>query len=166
MKKLRTIIIPLFLIFLLGCSDEEISDNSKKEYSKAEQFITDMGYLIISNEGIVSEYLLDKKLLTEMPYIQYWSVQSVDPIDYIGKEITTSKLIVKNHPLDNEKDNTKKQTLIFLLEADDEVIGGYSFPDFDELHMGWVYTIDGKTLEELTGEAFPNWSKEWNLKYK
>lgn len=101
-----------------------------------------------------------------MPYIQYWSVQSVDPIDYIGKEITTSKFIVKNHPLDNEKDNTKKQTLIFLQEADDEVIGGYSFPDFAELHMGWVYTIDGNTLEELTGEAFPKWSKEWNLRYK
>lgn len=68
-----------------------------------------MGYLIISNEGIVSEYLLDKKLLTDMPYMQYWSVQSVDPVDYIGKEITTSKFIVKNHPLDNEKDNTKNK---------------------------------------------------------
>lgn len=97
MKKLRRIIIPLFLIFYWDVVMRKLAI-IQKEYSKAEQFITDMGYLIISNEGIVSEYLLDKKLLTEMPYIQYWSVQSVDPIDYIGKEITTSKLIVKTTP--------------------------------------------------------------------
>lgn len=34
MNKLRVIIIPLFLIFLLGCSDEQISDNSKKNIAK------------------------------------------------------------------------------------------------------------------------------------
>ncbi|ULO08548.1 hypothetical protein H1230_07010 [Paenibacillus sp. 19GGS1-52] len=101
MKKSRIIIVPLFLIILFGCSNNLISENSKKECSKAERFITDKGYLITSNEGIVSEYLLDEKLLTEMPYLQYWSVQSADPISYVGKRITTSKFIVKNHPLDN-----------------------------------------------------------------
>lgn len=166
MKKSRIIIVPLFLIILFGCSNNLISENSKKEYSKAERFIIDKGYLITSNEGIVSEYLLDKKLLTEMPYLQYWSVQSADPISYVGKRITTSKFIVKNHPLDNENDNRKKQTIIFLMEADNEVVGGYSLPDFDELHMGWVYTIDGKTLEEFTGISYPKWLNQWNLKYK
>jgi len=166
MKKLRIIIVPLFLIILFGYSKNLNSENSKKEYSKAEHFITDEGYLITSNEGIVSEYLLDKKLLTEMPYIQYWSVQSVNPISYVGKKITTSKFIVKNHPLDKENDNRKKRTIIFLMEADNEVVGGYSFPDYDELHMGWVYTIDGKTLEEFTGISYSKWSKQWNLKYK
>lgn len=101
-----------------------------------------------------------------MPYSQYWSVQSVDPLSYVGKRITTSKFIVKNHPLDNENDNRNKQTIIFLMEADNEVVGGYSFPDYDELNKGWVYTIDGKTLEEFTGISYPKWSNEWNLKYK
>lgn len=166
MKKLKIILVPLFLILLFGCSNNLIIENSKKEYSNEERFITDKGYLITSNEGIVSEYLLDKKLLTEMPYLQYWSVQSVDPLSYVGKRITTSKFIVKNHPLDNENDNRKEQTIIFLMEADNEVVGGYSFPDYDELHKGWVYTIDGKTLEEFTGISYPKWSNEWNLKYK
>jgi hypothetical protein len=66
MKKLRIIIVPLCLIILFGCSNNLISENSKKEYSQAERFITDKGYLITSNEGIVSEYLLDKKLLGEI----------------------------------------------------------------------------------------------------
>lgn len=34
MNKLRAIIVPLFLIFLFGCSKEQISDNSKKNIAK------------------------------------------------------------------------------------------------------------------------------------
>lgn len=165
MNKLRIILAPLFLFILFGCSNDLTSENSKKEYSKEERFIADKGYKLISSEGTVSEYLLDKKLLTEMPYLQYWSVQSIDPISFVGKKITTSKFIVKNHSLDNVNNNRKKQTVIFLMEADNEVIGGYSLPDYDE-YTGWVYTIDGKTLEEFTGLSYPEWSNQWNSKYK
>lgn len=166
MKGLRITIVSLFLIILFGCSNNLTSENPKSEYSKAERFITDKGYSILSNEGIVADYVLEKKLLTEMPYSQYWSVQSVEPLPYVGKRITTRKFIVNNHPLDHVNDNRKKQTLIYVMEADNEVVGGYSYPDYDELHVGWAYTIDGRTLEEFTGISYPEWADQWELKYK
>jgi len=52
------------------------------------------------------------------------------------------------------------------MESGDDVIGGYSIPDYQELHMGWVYSIDGETLEEMTGMSYPGWLEEWNKAYK
>jgi hypothetical protein len=84
-----------------------------------------------------------------------------------GKRISTSKFIVNNHPLDKTKDNTKQQTIVYVMESDDKVIGGYSLPDYNEIHYGGVYTLDGKTLEELTGMSdYPEWLEQWQEKYK
>ena len=161
--KTKLLIILLIAIITAGCSNHK--DNIIPITNTAEQFISDKGYSVINNEGYVSEYILERKHLTEMPYIQYWSVQTVDPVSFVGKQIKTSKFIVKGHPLDNVPHNSRKQTYIYLMESDERIIGGYSFPDLDDLGMGWVYTIDGKTLEELTGMPYQDWIEEWNQKY-
>lgn len=46
--------------------------------------------------------------------------------------------------------------------ADGEVIGGTSFPLKEgELLMGSAYSLDGMTLEEVTGLTFKEWSDDW-----
>jgi hypothetical protein len=48
--------------------------------------------------------------------------------------------------------------------SEGKVIGGYSFPNIDGL-AGSVYSLDGKTLEEVTGITFKEWSDNWKKKY-
>ncbi|WP_037287790.1 hypothetical protein [Saccharibacillus sacchari] len=155
-----SLVVFLLLILLVGCG------GANEDSDAAEQFITEKGYTIVKKEKEAYEYTLTKSQLTEMPYIQYWSVQSEAPDAYIGKQIRTSKFIVNHHPLDELSDQDKKQTVIYVMESGDDVIGGYSIPDYQELHMGWVYSIDGETLEEMTGMSYPGWLEEWNKAYK
>lgn len=159
MKRCR--LIPfLLLILFVGCGGRN------EDSDAAEQFITEKGYTIVKKEKETYEYTLTKSQLTEMPYIQYWSVQSEASDAYIGKQIRTSKFIVNNHPLDELSDQAKKQTVIYLMESGDDVIGGYSIPYYQELHMGGVYSIDGETLEEMTGMSYSGWLAGWNKAYK
>jgi len=47
-----------------------------------------------------------------------------------------------------------------------KVIGGYSLLDYDEVHDRCVYSLEGKTLEKVTGEDFQTWREAWEAKYK
>ncbi|MDQ0112440.1 hypothetical protein [Paenibacillus harenae] len=164
--KTKLIILFLISIIMVGCNNHEDNTNKVSLSTTAELFITKKGYKIVKNEGYVYEYILEKKHLTEMPYLQYWSVQTIDPVSFVGKRIKTSKFIVKNHPLDNIDNNRGKQTNIYIMETEKQIIGGYSLPVHDDLQMGWVYTIDGKTLEELTGMPYQEWLEQWKQKYE
>jgi hypothetical protein len=82
LNKFRAIVFLLIVINLIGCN----TGNENQDYSNAERFIMEKGYTIIKDEGYVHEYTLEKELLTEMPYIQNWSVQSVDPTTYVARE--------------------------------------------------------------------------------
>ncbi|MDR3682070.1 MAG: hypothetical protein P4L41_19015 [Flavipsychrobacter sp.] len=83
---------------------------------------------------------------------------------YFGKEITVYEFTVKNHPLEKIfKDS--KGTNVFIMLSEGKVIGGYSFPNADELLVGSVYSLDGKTLEEVTGLNYLQWSENWKNKY-
>lgn len=44
-----------------------------------------------------------------------------------------------------------------------KVIGGYSFPNEDL--FGAFYSIDGKTMELITGVKYPQWIKAWEKRY-
>jgi hypothetical protein len=44
-----------------------------------------------------------------------------------------------------------------------DVIGGYSYPDADV--SGAYSSIDGKTLEEVTGLGYREWREKWEKKY-
>ena len=70
---------------------------------------------------------------------------------------------MNNHKLDTLGD--MDETLVWLNVCENEVVGGYSFPNNSENLYGGVYSIDGLTLEEVTGMDFPTWQKEWQKKY-
>ncbi|WP_207671380.1 DUF4830 domain-containing protein [Paenibacillus cymbidii] len=151
----------LFLI-LAGCGKEVTGDEKT-----AEQYIEQQGYKITSRKGEVQQYVLDKSKLygsTEtIPYQQSWGVQTEEPDTYFGKVITVYRFTVKNHPLE-KKYNIDTNVSILLCEG--KVIGGTSFPVQGKmLLMGAPYSIDGKTLEEVTGLTYIEWLENWRKKY-
>lgn len=132
----------------------------------ANEYISNKKYKIIKYCGKVDEYTLNNRIIVNMPYAMYWSVQNIDAKKYIGKDIKVYKFIVNNHVLDNIQYNKNKSTLIYLMISEGNVVGGYSIPNCDRPELGWVYSIDGKTLEDVTGMSYSNWLDSWNKKYK
>ncbi len=127
------------------------------------KYLQEKGYTILEYHGL-DQYILDTMKLTNLPYMQQWGVQKINAADYIGKEISIYFYTIENHPLDNVKSNEKHQTYAFVMVCEGQIIGGYSIPNDDS--NGGFYDIDGKTLEEVTGQTLWEWMAEWNNKYR
>lgn len=169
MKKVLTMALTLTLVIVLiaGCSKE--GNNTEQVDSNMEivsRYLEDKEYEIVTNNGKVVERVLKKEDLLYPPYQKQWAVQNVNPEDYIGKKIQIYEVIVKNHLLDNEEGNNKKQTIVKTMIVNNQVIGGYSLPDYDIPHYGGVYSLEGKTLEEITGMSYQEWLVQWEDKYR
>jgi hypothetical protein len=50
---------------------------------------------------------------------------------------------------------------VWVSFVNDQAIGGHSYPVIDQLMLGWVWSIDGKTLEEVHSISYPEWGKKW-----
>lgn len=146
----------------MGCSKKAIGDEKK-----AEEYVKDQGYKITARKGEVQKYTLEKNKLygaTEtIPYQQMWAVQKEEPDQYFGKEITIYCFTVKNHPLQKKDSNAKNGVNVYIMLTDSKVIGGYSYPNVNV--VGAYSSLDGRTLEEVTGLSFQQWSEEWKKKY-
>jgi hypothetical protein len=142
----------------------DVQESTIQAKQKASSFLKDKGYSIVSSDGKVEEYVLKKEHLMKLPYSQIWGVQQIDANDYLNKTIESFKFTVRNHPLDNLKGNNDKQTTVWVLVCENKAIGGTSLPDEDL--VGGVYSLEGKTLEEVTGLNYQDWSREWTNKYK
>lgn len=159
MRKLLCIVLGLLFLILIGCS-KGISGDEKT----TEDYVKSQGYNITARKGEILKYTFEiNKLNGEiepLPYQQMWALQKVEPDKYFGKEITIYCFTVKNHPLEK---TYKVKTNVYIMISDGKVIGGYSFPD--EEMMGSVYSLDGKTLEEVTGLSYQKWGENWKKKY-
>ncbi|WP_238916303.1 DUF4830 domain-containing protein [Clostridium sp. YIM B02555] len=162
MKKLLFILFTLMTFAFNGCTPKITGDDKT-----AEDFIIFKGYTITAQKGQIQKYILEKNKLyggTEtIPYQQSWGVQTVEPDKYFGKEITIYGFTVKNHPMQKEDKNAKDGVNVYVMLSEGNVIGGYSYPNADV--DGAVSSIDGKTLEEVTGLSFQQWRDKWKKKY-
>lgn len=153
------IFLGLLLVALTGCS-KQISGGELT----AEQYVKSQGYAITARGGPIYSYQLDKSKLygspESTPYMQMWAVQAEEPDRYFGQQITIYRFTVKQHPLERIY---KKKTNVFIMMAGGHIIGGYSFPDADV--AGAAYSLDGRTLEEVTGMSFQDWMEKWKKKY-
>ncbi|MFB5673577.1 hypothetical protein ACE3NQ_13445 [Paenibacillus terreus] len=147
-------------LFTLGCNQREVAGDEKT----AKEFIEGKGYRVTSLLGQLDQYNLTKNMLygqDTLIYRQIWGVQASEPDRYFGKEISVYGFIVSKHPLEKQY-NAK--TRLYIMLTDGKVIGGYSFPDIEGL-VGSVYSLEGKTLEEVTGLTFTEWREKWIQKY-
>ncbi len=152
------IIITTVLIIYL------IFNNTNENIAK--RYVKDKGYKIISEKGEVQKYIFDKSLLESKSenilYHQVWSVQNNEPSKYFGKEILVYGFEVKNHPLEKKDSNAKDGVDLYIMLTDNKVIGGFSLPNV--FTFGSCYPLDGRTLEEITGLTYSEWTKIWNEK--
>lgn len=153
------------IIILSGCklNNEKplVSDSNQK---LAHNYLIDKGYTIISQEEWASAYVLTKEHLVTQPYMQIWGVLSIESGDYINKPIQSYHFKVKNHPIEHLSTQKEKYVNVWVMMYQNEIIGGHSFPD-DSLYGG-AYSLEGKTLEEVTGESYQVWRTNWLEKYK
>ena len=168
MKKIFLIAISLIIVFLLGCSQKLIDKNIPSDNEKvAEEFIKSKGYEIIEFKDKLAEYTLEKSKIVggieAIPYQQIWGVQQLEPDIYFGKEIETYEFIVKNHPLEKNDENVDNGVKLYIMISDNKVIGGYSYPNADV--TGSFSSLEGKTIEEVTGLTFQEWLEKWENKY-
>ncbi|WP_051287548.1 GNAT family N-acetyltransferase [Paenibacillus taiwanensis] len=135
MVRMPILVVLLGLLFMVfsGCENES-SDDEKT----AEQYVEQHGYQVISRQGEVQKYVLEKNKLTgsteNILYQQSWGVQSVEPDKYFGKEITVYPFTVKNHPLEKIY---HIETTVNVMICEGQVIGGTSMPaQGNEAQMG------------------------------
>ena len=155
----------LILLIMSGCNKVKVTTGDEKT---AENYVKAQGYKITAYRGEIQKYILEKSMLfgpASMQYQQIWSVQNYEPDQYFGKEITTFGFTVENHPLQQKYNNGKNGVNVYIMMIDGKVIGGYSFPNADVAGAGAYSSLDGKTLEEVTGLSFQKWSEEWKKKY-
>ncbi|MCR2805830.1 DUF4830 domain-containing protein [Paenibacillus soyae] len=153
-----SIIIGLVLIIICGCAKEDANDEKI-----AEQYVENQGYIMTSRKGEIHQYVLDKGMLLTTHDRQIWAVQKEEPEKYLGKEITLYGFTVNNHPLGKIYN---RETNVSVMVCEGKVIGGTSFPVQEELLLlGAPYSLDGRTLEEVKGVSYQEWTEGWDKKY-
>ena len=101
--------------------------------------------------------------LTIKPNQDFWSVQKVEPTNYINKKIYTYDFTVKNHPFDNMFAMGKTKVSVYMLNG--EIFGGWSYPiSEDNDVMGSVSSLEGLSAEEVQGD-YQKWLLQWDAKY-
>ncbi|MDD4142878.1 MAG: DUF4830 domain-containing protein [Bacteroidales bacterium] len=163
MKKIRLVLGLLLLALIISGCSKNVSQDEKA----AETYIKSQGFNLTSHIGEVNKYTLEKSKLyggTEsIPYQQAWGVQNVEPEKYFGKEIVVYGFTVQNHPLQKRDKNANNGVNVYVMLSDGKVIGGYSYPNANV--VGAYSSIDGKTLEEVTGLSYQQWAENWKKKY-
>ncbi|WP_134683908.1 hypothetical protein [Brevibacillus migulae] len=165
MNKSLSILLAAICLFVFY-SFLKVPANGATEVEKMlTRYVTEKGYHVVSHEKTVHTYLLQREMLTKLPDMATWGLLNVDPMPYIGKTISIHRLTVTGHPLD-QFPNSLGSTSISLYVCDGHIIGGTSLPVTKELLMGIPYSLDGKTLEEVTQQSFPKWRNDWNDNFK
>jgi len=162
MRRLLFVLIGLILFTFIGCTEKVTGDEKI-----AEDYVKSQGYKTVARNGEITKYTLEKSKLyggTEIiPYQQMWAVQKTEPDKYLGKEITIYGFTVKDHPLQKRDSTAKFGVNLYIMMADGKVIGGYSYPNAEV--VGAYSSLEGKTLEEVTGLSFQQWQENWKKKY-
>lgn len=153
--RITVLIIVLLMVIITGCT-------AKEEYPEdvrvVAEYVEEKGYDIVSYEGRGQSYLLTKDIITMLPYMLYWGVQTFDVSVYLGQRIEINNFIVKNHPLSEDKVDVS----VFVVE--NQPIGGTAFPHGDTSDGGY-WNLDGKTLEEIQTKPFQEWKADWETLY-
>lgn len=164
MKKIMLVL--LGVIFLLCIIFIQKATGDEKI---AERFVKTKGYKIIERKGEVEKYILEKSKIyggvETYPYQVSWGLQEKEPSGYFGEEIKVYKFVVENQPIQVTDIHAKNGVEVYIMMTDGEVIGGYSFSKSDEGLYGTFSSLEGKSLEEITGLSYDQWQDKWKEKY-
>lgn len=164
----------VFVFSLTGCSASQSVNISDQNGITAKDYVESKGYKVSSYEGTSEVYTLTKEKLMSLPYSNYWGLQTEDPSAYLDKEVSVQKFIVANHPLDHWQSTSAKpenivkskgKTEVWIYFVDNEAVGGHSYPVIDQEMLGGVWSLDGRTLEEVHSMSYQDWVEQWEAKF-
>lgn len=150
----------------------KVAPDADYEQQQAVEYLESKGYDIITAKGSSGSYILERSTILEEPYSGIWAVQPVDPDHYFGKSITTYSYVVTNHPLEEIYSVAEHPDVyeihVNVMLSEGEVIGGTSYPvpTDGSVMMGGFYSVDGQTLEEISGLLYTEWIDLWKNKYQ
>ena len=100
--ELKKILILITLIFLVACSNEETKLNNLSENGEiAKEYIESLGYEVVAlqKEDVIR---FTKQEMNLPPNKNFWAVQTIEPTNYLEKDLVQIKFLVKNHPFANQ----------------------------------------------------------------
>ncbi len=158
----------LFIIFnITSCSQNKkvTSINSIANVSDPLIYLKSKGYDILTDVKKLESRKITKDDFKGINSI-IWGAQTFTPEQINGKMVDYYYADVKDHPLLNNQDIEGESVRVTIMKNDNKIIGGYSSINYKEIRFGAnIYSIDGKTLEEFTGQDFQTWREEWERKY-
>ncbi|WP_127531009.1 hypothetical protein [Paenibacillus kobensis] len=164
------IILALMLLAASACSKWPGAFYTGEEKTAA-AYVKARGYKIVSDLGEAQAYTLSRDHIVQLPYMQYWAVQKDKPDPYFGKTITSYAFVVTSHPLESKFDShyaaKEYEIRVVIMLSEGRAVGGYSFPiRKDGMALaGGVYSMEGETLEEITGLNYSEWLEDWEKRY-
>lgn len=173
MRNLIILFISLGVILCLAVACvNEAPDSMTTDERIAADYVEAQGYKIVGYLGKAEDYVLEREKLLQPPLMNIWSVQNVEPAQYYGETISSYGFVVSTHPLGQlyaaQAKKAEYEFHLYIMLSAGEVIGGYSYPVKKDgaLLMGGVYSIDGKSPEEITGLTYVEWLDQWKTKYR
>ncbi|GIP23493.1 hypothetical protein [Paenibacillus sp. J22TS3] len=170
MNLLKISLVLLFITLpLFGCSDSP-SAASISIPEKDQAYLADWGYAVKDRLGNDYKYKLSRKQLAQQPQMMIWGLQKADPAEYVGNEVIIRRYIVSS-PEQERKFQLKSGEMLTaaLLIVRDKIVGGYiaaeSQGESDKPTGNALYSLDGRTLEEVSGQDFSGWRENWLTKY-
>lgn len=178
MRKKTILIFSISLILALSAITFYRPLENKEGLSQnAINYIEQRGYKIVGYEGEVERVLLGEKLRYDD--MEFFYINDIDPADYIGKTLTYERILVTNHPLDNDLDRLKEnihwfpthyhpnETRIVLIKDQDQIIGAESFKVIrGPALLGFeIRDIDGLSLKDKCGENYSHIQEDLSKKF-
>ncbi|MBH5319056.1 hypothetical protein I6N90_14715 [Paenibacillus sp. GSMTC-2017] len=157
MKQLNMMLVFVFLIMLAGCGGDE-----KSEPSAAVHFLESKGYSIIKQQDDVVRYVLNEEMLIRMPDMVQWGLlEGVDPAVYIGKTIEVERYTATGSLA------IEGEAIITVFLSDGKSIGGFEtvLVKSSNNDAEGMFSLDGKTLQEVSGKSFEAWQRDWLERY-
>lgn len=161
MKKMKAFMLLMIVLLIAGCAQ----DTWKSIFTEK---LEGMGYTVVEHEVDTTSRVIRSKdeEYRDIHLALFWEVQEFDLSKYEGKTINYHIYRVKNHPVDLTTE-LAESTELYLGVIDGEYVGGYSIPyKKGETFLGGFSSIEGKSLEELTGLTYPEWFQKWSETYE
>ena len=160
-------IIFSFILLLTACNSQSnqilLKDDELNEQTLlAKKHLENIGCDVLSFDQEGWEEFQESRL-TNKPNQDFWSVQKVEPNNYLNKKIDTYNFTIKNHRFDNMFAMGKTKVSVYMLNG--EIFGGWSYPiSEDNDVMGSVFSLEGLTAEEVQKD-YQKWLLQWDAKY-
>ncbi|MFB9326773.1 hypothetical protein ACFFSY_12680 [Paenibacillus aurantiacus] len=145
------VVVIALAMMLGGCSG-----GGAEGSPEATAYLESKGYQNVQQEGRVVRYVINGRLLSQSPTMEQWGLQNVDPSAYFGQTIAIERYAATGSAIREGK------VSVSVFMAGNKPVGGFVTVPGEE---GINYSLEGKTLEEVSGKSYEAWKQEWLARY-